>query len=738
MHLSDAELMTQQQERAFIAWQEKATAAKLQKAERRQKSKARRLAAMQSLPERLSAQTAMIAANDGRLPPRWRYEIAKKKVKGEIVEYRRRLANRPAYIPMLPFDPAIDGCGPHAFHELAIERRERIDRGFKLRQDVVLSGHLVPKGLRFEGFKSETLGTKSALRWPALVHRPRDMRVCWHRGHHSPFEVQVAAARAEGVPEWMLPDYAVDLSKQEIEVTAGEGDSHDANTRVLEPAHFKALGLDAPTVEGNKKLLGFIRLDTDLEWRSSGCLLQALNDKMQAGKIKSLPNFIVGIRTNDGRLIRPHLIWLLPINMGVLNVDNKFLRKFKAVYYGLCRALADLGADPQAPATSQLVKNPLSPLYHTECPTDEWSSLDAHATCLDMGLDRTKLVREAVATVTGETFRHSNEYFNGCLDAARGVMAAWHRDRDPFYVEAFANQDDALLIDRLQEALSALVVAERMKRRSMEYVRMKVASWVVQTWNPSKLSGRALPTRGRLAHIVADVRGVAERQAVAGRHSAAARADKTLLRLKEAWDCLAVHGEPSKSALAKQSGLSRQTVHNRFSDLQSALSPKGVKDALMLYRMATAAHSEKPHATLKQACREIGKTEGVVPQPYMSADVSIDIDNDEESLVVHEAWIAVQEGQMPRPDIMDALSASVGPAWPVIGRYADTHVADADPKTTCVNERSVLGNDRYAGPSDLLSLATRTVPALEWSDGPSGKGHCFGASPGSPYCATLN
>ncbi len=38
--------------------------------------------------------------------------------------------------------------------ERAADRRERIDVGFRLRQDVVLSGHLVPQGMEYQGFKS--------------------------------------------------------------------------------------------------------------------------------------------------------------------------------------------------------------------------------------------------------------------------------------------------------------------------------------------------------------------------------------------------------------------------------------------------------------------------------------------------------------------------------------------------------------------------------------------------------
>ena len=447
-HLADAVLTTREQERKYTAWLEQAEQAKRQKADRRRNAQAARLASILSLPERLAAQTAMIEAHGGRLPPRWRYELATKKVKGELVGYYKRIANRPAYISTMPHDPEIDGRWREVFMERAADRRDRIDVGFRLSEDVVLSGHLVPKGLEYEGFKSETLGTRSALRWPALVHRSRKMRVCWHRGTHSDLEIQVAAARADGVPEWMLAEHGIEMTEEEVLDIVADADDQDLNMRVLEPAHHKVLGLDAPTVEGNKKLLGFLRLDTDLTWRSVEHLMSKLRKKVEDRKIRSLPNFIVGIKTANGRLIRPHLIWLLPIDMGVLNVDNKHLRLFKSVYYGLCHALADLGADPQAPATSQLVKNPLSPLYHTECPSDEWPTLAEHASCLELGHNRMKLIRKSVATVTGETFKHSNEFFNGCLDAARKLMTGWLEESDPVYAEAFETGDFGLLIDR--------------------------------------------------------------------------------------------------------------------------------------------------------------------------------------------------------------------------------------------------------------------------------------------------
>lgn len=669
-NLANAVLTTREQELKYIIWQREAEDAKRQKAARRRKAQASRLSTLKTLPERLAAQAAMIDAHGGRLPPRWRFETATKKVQGTLVEYRKRIANRPAYIPTMPYDPRIDGRWRQQFSMLAADRRYRIDVGFCLHENVVLSGHLVSKGLEYEGFKSEMLGTRSALRWPALVHRSRDMRVCWHRGSYSELEIQVAAARTDGVPEWMLTEHGVELGDEQVQEIVTDAGAQDLNMRVLEPAHHKVLGLDAPTCEGNKTLLGFLRLDTDLTWRSVTHLMKELRKKVEDRKIRSLPNFVVGIKSEDGRFIRPHLIWLLPIDMGVLNVDNKHLRLFKSVYYGLCHALADLGADPQAPATSQLTKNPLSPLYHTECPSDEWPTLADHASCLELGKTRAELIRASVATVTGETFKRSNEFLNGCIDAARKLMRGWLEESDPVYVEAFETGDRSLLTDRLQEALSSLVACQGMRPDSMEFARYKVATWTVSTWDPNKVSKTGFQTRGRLGHIVEEIRGTKARQAVAGRYSAKVRADKTLVLLVEAWDRLIIYGVPSKSALAKETRLSRQTVHNRYDALQATLAERSVKDAVMLYRTDTSANPETISASPVHDTEEQDICPPWVGEAYTGQNAGQDDKNfsgyggnDQNTLAADEAWIA--EPRLPNADrIRNLVPTPIDHAFP--------------------------------------------------------------------------
>lgn len=117
--------------------------------------------------------------------------------------------------------------------------------------------------------------------------------------------------------------------------------------------------------------------------------------------------------------------------------------------------------------------------------------------------------------------------------------------------------------------------------------------------------------------------------------------------------------------------------------------------------------------------------------------MSVEVDNAEATIVSHETWVAIQEGRVPRPDIMNALSASVFPASPVPGRYADALEADACPESPCANSHGVVCDDRYARRSDMLTLPTGAVAAPEWSDGPFEDEVCCTASQGGPYSTVI-
>jgi hypothetical protein len=120
----------------------------------------------------------------------------------------------------------------------------------------------------------------------------------------------------------------------------------------------------------------------------------------------------------------------------------------------------------------------------------------------------------------------------------------------------------------------------------------------------------------------------------------------------------------------------------------------------------------------------------------MSSSATSEAD-DEEVLASHEAWIAIQEGRLPRPDIMNALSAPVGPASPVPGRYADAPAAGVDPESACANARGVLYDDRYARCSDMLNSHTGAVAAPEWPDGPFEDEVCCTVAQERPYSTVI-
>lgn len=300
-----------------------------------------------------------------------------------------------------------------------------------------------------------------------------------------------------------------------------------------------------------------------------------------------------------------------------------------------------------------------------------------------MTLDRAKLIRENIATVTGETFRHSNEFFNGCLDAARSLMVQWDKDNDPMYLEALASVDRSLLINRLKKELSSLVASHGMKPKSIKYVRRKVASWVVNTWNPAKISRKSMRSPGRLQHLVSDIRGVKERQAFAGRYTAAVRADKTIERLIEAWNLCTANGQgnPSKTALAKASGLSRQTVHNRFEELQAAVAEASVKDAFCYIGRVTTHIPKRNIRTIGQPSEnnEPSESKPVRPSVIDSLVIANDNETDDEALAAHEAWIAFQENRTCRDAIQDTVVSiaekTSEPSMRLWQRYGETPTA---------------------------------------------------------------
>lgn len=407
--------------------------------------------------------------------------------------------------------------------------KERLELGYRRRGFKELSGHQVGP-VREEGLRSETLKSKAGELFVAAVPRKQDLRSNWGKG-------------------------------------------------TLGRLHQKLFSLDEPYVEGNRKFLGFLRIDTDRVWNSVEECCSFYRLLAYDGKIACEPHFLVGLKLDDGRFIRPHAIWLLPRGSAVWNEPGKQGWKrgpvdlFHSVYFGLCHALLEAGADAGAPAASQQVKCPLSPEWHTVCPQDvSFPDLSEHAEYLELNHNREMLLRRAACVQSGMGIVASNELFNVCQKKAYEILNGWHFSADAHFKADYQGKRFGSIIDRLHAELeNALTTgAARSKRNNAENTSLiiaKVAEYAVSRWNPDILQ-QSKKNRGVLMHVVEGQKSLKERQVSAAQYSAQKNAERTLNSIENAIKSLSEKGIPvTKTNIARESGISRPTINKYWSEL---------------------------------------------------------------------------------------------------------------------------------------------------------------------------
>jgi hypothetical protein len=352
----------------------------------------------------------------------------------------------------------------------------------------------------------------------------------------------------------------------------------------LEKLGTKLFSLDEPYIEGNREFLGFIRIDTDRVWRSTAECRSFYEALVSDGKIACAPHFLVGLRLRDGSYVRPHAIWLLPYGQAVWNSPGhprwrpEPVDLFKGVYYGLCDSLLEAGADPAAPATSQQVKNPLSPEWTTICMQDShFPSLAEHAEYVDMNCRKEALIRKAADVQTGLGVSQSNMLFNALQRTAYDILRNWHRNADDGYLAAIRTGNRGSLEDSLYVALERS--ADRMELHfeisdtALEKMIAKVVEYAASSWDPKKADRKGASTHGTLRHVVEGLETVKERRQAAAAYATSRKMEKTLDAMFAAIQRLKADGRAvTRSAVARESGISRKTVIARWDDLEVALS----------------------------------------------------------------------------------------------------------------------------------------------------------------------
>lgn len=399
--------------------------------------------------------------------------------------------------------------------------KDRIDNGYSRKFVKQLSGHYV-EPITEKGLRSETLNSAAALLFLAATPNGKRMRSNWGKS-------------------------------------------------ALETLGSKLLGLDQPYVEANKDFLGLIRIDTDRDWDSPEQCLEFFRAKAKEGKIACEPHFLVGLKPTNGRYIRPHAIWMLPYGSAVWNQKGKEgfrqapVSKFQSVYYGLCNALLDAGADAGAPALSQQLKCPLSPEWFTICPQDShFPDLTEHAEYLETNHNRETLTRQAARVQSGFNIKQSNALFNFLQEAAYSILTRWHFNADPEIIRFRSENRTGAIADRLhielQRELAQSDIRPSKKDGNADYMIASVAQYAAGSFNPEKISKKS--NRGAALHLVEGVNSVKERQKAGADFTAAIKAEATEKAVIEAVINAHINGHDiNKTAIAKAVNISRPTVY---------------------------------------------------------------------------------------------------------------------------------------------------------------------------------
>lgn len=403
--------------------------------------------------------------------------------------------------------------------------KQRLENGYDRRGWKELSGHQVAPVSEI-GLRSNTLNSQAAKLFVAAVPKARDLRTNWGKG-------------------------------------------------ALANIGVKLLSLDEPYIEGNRKFLSFIRIDTDRVWDSVEQCIDFFRQLAHDGKIASQPHFLVGLRLPNSQFIRPHAIWMLPYRSGVWNEPSKdgFNRApvdlFHSVYYGLCNALLDAGADAGAPATSQQVKNPLSPEWFTICPQDShFPDLSEHAEYLELGHNRESLTRRSASVQSGMDIQQSNGLFNFLQKTAYDTMTNWHFAGDPEFARNHKEGRLGAISDRLHIELERAVAQSDLrpskKDGNVQYLIASVTNYAVGKWNPEKLD-KAGRNKGAALHLVQGMKSASDRMAAGGKYAAQKNTDRVVDAITTAIKKLTAEGvELTKTMVARMAAVSRSSVQKHW------------------------------------------------------------------------------------------------------------------------------------------------------------------------------
>lgn len=329
----------------------------------------------------------------------------------------------------------------------------------------------------------------------------------------------------------------------------------------------KIFGLDEPWIVLNSEVRGAFRIDLDHVFPS----WEALRYEFEQLRLPCLPHVVVGFEDEEGRIERPHALFLLPYNGGVWFSDDARCRTdimsyWRGVHAGITKTLLPLGADPGALSNSMRTKNPLSPFWsiaiwnETTFPNlTEWSDW------VDTRTDRRKMIRESASMLAGADRKASNILFATFQAWTYETLKALHLAEGTDYLRAIRTGDRDALAKLLFYALVPRASESAAHPKQAQAILYRVVDYAAARWDPARCQPDQTKDRGACANEVAAVRDVSARQAVGAHYTHSLRRSRSANAVQEAIEAAHVAGEVvSVAGVARRTGLDRKTVRTNW------------------------------------------------------------------------------------------------------------------------------------------------------------------------------
>lgn len=325
----------------------------------------------------------------------------------------------------------------------------------------------------------------------------------------------------------------------------------------------KLLALDEPYVVLNQDVRIAFRVDLDHTFPS----WDALRYELTQLPLPCLPHVVVGFEDEDGKVERPHLLYLLPYNQGAWFSDDPRCRTdimalFRGVHAGITQTLLPLGADPGALSNPMRVKNPLSPFWSIRIWNETaFPNLTEWTGWVDTRTTRDKMIRDSAAALSGADRKASNILFTTFQEWVWATLREFDHANDPAYVGMILRRDRDALAELLFGSLVGRASAMAETPKQAQAILYRVVTYAADHWDPSRCRRDTTRDRGACANEIESVAGVAARQAVGGRYAASLRKSRTAAMVRDAIAAALAAGEPvTKSDIARRTGLSRTAV----------------------------------------------------------------------------------------------------------------------------------------------------------------------------------